>query len=154
MEAALEQASEAAKIGGVWQGDGSRHTVGHGMSESSGQAAKARVAARDGRPTVCAAYLFSGPQRRSSIAQKLREMYLKVEGDEIDILVGGREHDLLDSSAQEAIMARIAAGEYDIVIMSPLVRCGLGQGTPASPAQNRFATRISHGGFPTSGTSG
>ena len=42
-----------------------------------------------------------------------------LEVDEIDILVGGREHDLLDSSAQEAIMARIAAGDYDIVIMSP-----------------------------------
>ena len=39
--------------------------------------------------------------------------------DEIDILVGGKQHDMLDSEAQEAIMARIAAGDYDIVVMSP-----------------------------------
>mgnify|MGYP007114564751 CR=1 FL=1 len=34
--------------------------------------------------------------------------------DEIDILIGGSEHDMLDSEAQEAILARIGSGEYDM----------------------------------------
>ena len=69
------------------------------------------------------AYLFSGPQRKSSIAQHLQKMCERdgfgLEVEEIDILIGGSEHDLLDSDAQEAIMARITAGDYDIIILSP-----------------------------------
>ena len=119
MEEALEDEAEAAKIGGVWQSDGSRHSIGRKVNEG----ARARVAPRDGRPTLRMAYLFSGPQRKSSIAHHLHQLCAKagfgLEVDEIDILVGGKQHDMLDSEAQEAIMARIAAGDYDIVVMSP-----------------------------------
>ena len=38
---------------------------------------------------------------------------------EIDIHNGGSKHDLLDSKAQERIMAEIESGDVDLVILSP-----------------------------------
>lgn len=123
MDQALEEAGNAAKVGGVWQSDSSRHGVERRMTGESSGGVRTAATPRDGHPTLRMAYLFSGPQRKSSIAQHLQKLCeaagFGLEVDEIDILVGGSEHDLLSSDAQEAIMARISAGDYDIVILSP-----------------------------------
>jgi hypothetical protein len=62
-------------------------------------------------------------QRKASIAQELKKL-CEAEGiglyfKEIDTLIGGSEHDLLDRESQEAILAEIGAGDFDIVILSP-----------------------------------
>ena len=81
---------------------------------------------QEGRPTLRIAYLFSGVQRTSSIAQHLKGIGEKAgigfDVEEIDIHVGGASHDLSDKEKQEDLMARIEAGEYDLLILSPA--CG------------------------------
>ena len=41
---------------------------------------------------------------------------------EIDVLVGGDEHDLLNRESQDKWLARVEDGEFDIVVLYPL--CG------------------------------
>ena len=123
MDKALDDAATAAKVGGVWMSDGSRHGIGRNVTKESAHSTRARAAPRDGRPTLRMAYLFSGPQRKASIAKHLQKMCEEagfgLEVVEIDILVGGSEHDMLDSDAQEQIMSKIAAGDFDIIMLSP-----------------------------------
>ena len=122
-EVALEAAAQAAVHRGVWQTDGSRHTVGQQVTEENARQSPLLVAPREGRSTLRVAYLFSGVRRKASIAQELKilceEAGIGLEVTEVDILIGGSEHDLLDRQAQEALLAQIGAGDYDVLILSP-----------------------------------
>ena len=122
-EAAWEAAADSAMVNGVWMSDSSRHGIDRKVNEGDDEGLQASATPREGRPTLRMAYLFSGPQRKSSIAQHLKTMCKRsgfgLDCDEIDILIKGKEHDLFDKDAQEQIMSRIAAGDYDIIILSP-----------------------------------
>ena len=54
----------------------------------------------EGFPTIRVAYLFSGKERRASIAEELRRLCLAsglgLQFEQLDIHVGGDAHDLLD----------------------------------------------------------
>ena len=84
--------------------------------------------ARPGKATLKMAYFFSGVKRKASIAEQLKRRCAK-QGlgliiFEIDVLVGGYEHDLLNKESQEAWLARVEDGEFDIVVLPP--PCGSG----------------------------
>lgn len=120
-EVALEAAAQAAVVNGAWQTDGSRHAVSASASKHLSTTLLAEP--KQGRATLRVAYLFSGVKRKASIAEYLQKLCVE-EGiglivDEIDILIGGKEHDLLDRSSQDALMARIESGDYDVIILSP-----------------------------------
>ena len=109
MDAALEadapSLAEAARVGGAWQTDGSRHTVGSRLTGEAIQDGTLLVPPQEGRTTLRVCYLFSGVKRKASIGEELKKMCLK-EGIglrmfEVDILVGGSEHDLLDKASQD-----------------------------------------------------
>ena len=93
------------------------------MTEGASRRPTLLVRPHEGRPTLRIAYLFSGVQRNTSIAQHLKGMCEKagigLDVEEIDIQVGGAAHDLLDKEKQEELMGRIEAGEYDLLILSP-----------------------------------
>ena len=69
------------------------------------------------------AYFFSGTKRRASIAESLRTRCeaagVQLVIEEIDILVGGAAHNLLDKGAQDEFLQRIEEGDFDCVILSP-----------------------------------
>ena len=123
MEAMDESLADAAKIGGAWQTDGSRHTIGLRLTEEERQDGTVLVEPQEGRTTLRVCYLFSGVKRKASIGEHLRKLCAK-EGIglrmyEGDILVGGSDHDLLDKASQDKWMARIESGDFDVVILSP-----------------------------------
>ena len=64
-----------------------------------------------------ALYLFAGPKRRSTIGNMLRKSNWAVE--EIDILQGGREHDLTRAKVQTALVDKVATQGYDLLLTSP-----------------------------------
>ena len=39
--------------------------------------------------------------------------------EELDILIGGSEHDLLDAERQNQLIAQIEEGAYDLILLSP-----------------------------------
>ena len=68
-------------------------------------------------------YLFAGARRRSGLAKSLRVACkgtgIRVFVDEIDILRGGRQHDLLRRAYREKIMAKVRQGYYQLAAASP-----------------------------------
>ena len=64
-----------------------------------------------------ALYLFAGPNRRSSIGSVLQELGWKIV--EVDILQGGRGHDLTHKDVQEKLLHRIRGGEFSLLLLSP-----------------------------------
>ena len=122
-ESATTASEDAAKVGGVWQTDGSRHTAGKRMTEEQRRTGHLLVAPCDGLPTVRLCYLFSGVSRRSSIANELATLCTNsgfgLHVWEVDILNGGSEHDLLDEDCQRHWMARVESADFDIVVLSP-----------------------------------
>ena len=106
-----ENLADAAKVGGAWQTDGSRHSLGLRLTEEELQDGTVLVRPREGRTTLKVCYLFSGVKRKASIGEHLRKL-CAAEGIglrmfEVDIVVGGSEHDLLDRTSQDKWMARI-----------------------------------------------
>ena len=69
------------------------------------------------------AYLFSGRHRRASIAEELKALCISsgfgLAFEELHILIGGEEHDLLDSEKQSQLLGRLEEGAFDLVILSP-----------------------------------
>ena len=108
---------------GAWQIDGSRHTIGMSVDKDELSKGTMLVTPRDNKPTLRVAYFFSGVTRKASIADELRKLCERdgfgLQVFEIDVLVGGSEHDLLDRTAQDAWLARLEAGEFDCIILSP-----------------------------------
>ena len=78
---------------------------------------------RDGGPTLRVAYLFSGISRKASIASELKTLCTQsgtgLNVEEIDIYNGGSSMDLLDSTIQSQLEARIKDAQFDVVIISP-----------------------------------
>ena len=75
-------------------------------------------------------YLFAGKARRAdfgdALASVVAEWNQGDDGakfelilDQIDTLRGGLEHDMLDVEAREKILAKIRAGQYDLVLVAP-----------------------------------
>ena len=84
------------------------------------------VPPRDGGPTLRVAYLFSGRHRKASIAEELK-LLCKNSGfglhfEEVDIMVGGGEHDLLDSDTAAKIEARISERGFRLDHLVPAMR--------------------------------
>ena len=63
------------------------------------------------------AYFFSGMSRKASIGEELCKPCTKsglgLVVDEIDIMNGGKAHDLLSKDTQIAWEAKVTGGEYD-----------------------------------------
>ena len=64
-----------------------------------------------------ALYLFAGSKRHSSIGEKLRRHGWTVL--EVDILQGGRKHDLTLEKVQEQLLQRLRVREFDALLTSP-----------------------------------
>ena len=115
--------ANTALVDGVWQSDSSRHSLAGQVTSGKGTRPTLCVAARNGLPTMKVAYFFSGISRKTSIAQSLKKLCedsgYGLEFTEIDILVGGKDHDLFDKSKQDAFLQQVEAGEYHINILSP-----------------------------------
>ena len=59
---------------GVWQTDGSRHTIGMSIDKDELGKGTMIVTAKPGKPTLRVAYFFSGVTRKASIADELRKL--------------------------------------------------------------------------------
>ena len=95
---------------------------------------------KDGMDTLTVAYFFSGPKRKASICQCLMKLCMH-EGAglkvyEIDICIGGSDHDLLDQEAQEAWLTRIGAADFAVGHIHGDCRTSC---VPSSDAQTRAA---------------
>ena len=68
-------------------------------------------------------YLFAGAKRRSGLAASARKAFLgtglKVNVEEIDVLQGGKRHDLLSKARQARLLARISRGDFALLASSP-----------------------------------
>mgnify|MGYP003333509867 CR=1 FL=1 len=115
--------TNAAMVDGVWMSDGSRHTVEGPRKRQTDSKYTIVVEPRNGLQTIRVAYFFSGVERKASIGNKLRQLCEKhgygLLFEEIDILVGGSAHDLLDKEAQESYIQQIEEGQIDMQILSP-----------------------------------
>ena len=124
MEEVEKAAANAAYVDGVFQSDSSRHTVGERVIEAKSEFGNTvSVTPREGFPTLNVAYFFSGTHRKGSVADSLKtlceEKGLGLRMCEVDIHVGGSDHDLFDGDAQEQWITRIAAGDFHFVVLSP-----------------------------------
>ena len=110
---------------GIWESDSSQRlaklapTV-TGLNQGD---ASVLLTAPENRPTLRVAYFFSGQQRKASLANSLKRLCAAsgfgLRFEEIDIMIGGSEHDLLDKESQENFLNRIADGEFDFIMYSP-----------------------------------
>ena len=77
--------------------------------------------AKEGQRILRMAYFFSGVKRKASIAEQLKRRCAKLGLGlvvyEVDILVGGSEHDLLDRASQDAWLARLEDGDFDCIML-------------------------------------
>jgi hypothetical protein len=68
-------------------------------------------------------YLFAGAKRHSSLAGCLRSASkrtgLKINTKEVDILQGGRGHDLLRKATRRTLILAVQRGRFDMVVASP-----------------------------------
>ena len=114
---------DAAKIGGVWQTDGSQHTQKRPVNVGDPREPTVRIPPQVGRRSINVLYLFSGVDRRASTADFLMALCQKegvgMKFFDVDIHVGGSTHDLLDDENQEEYLARMLAGNIDVIILSP-----------------------------------
>ena len=112
-----------AIVDGAWRTDMSRHTVSGQMNEGARSDGKLLVPPRDGNPTLSVAYFFSGVQHKASVANSLaqlcRDSGFGLVFHEVDILVGGSDHDLMDIESQQAWLDRVEKGELFMTILSP-----------------------------------
>ena len=110
----------AAEIHGEWQTDSSQHCA---KLRPILKAATVTGTQPELGRTLRVAYFFSGTSRRASIAESLRSRCesagVRLVIEEIDILVGGAAHNLLDTEAQDKFLQRIEEGDFDCVILSP-----------------------------------
>ena len=73
--------------------------------------------------TVKVLYLFAGAKRKASVkeymAKHSKKFHLKVKVLELDLLRGGRRHDLSVAGRRGKILNRITSGEFHVVLTSP-----------------------------------
>ena len=93
------------------------------MKASVPRGATVVVPAPEGAATLRVAYFFSGAKRKGSVADCLKKLCVAcgagLHMEEIDIMVGGSSHDLLNQEAQEEYLGRMEGGEFDFVLFSP-----------------------------------
>ena len=115
--------SNPAMKDGVWMSDGSRHVLDGQLKRPSQSGFTVTAEAQKGFPTLRVAYFFSGIARKASIGNALKSLCEKegygLELEEVDILVGGSEHDLLSKEAQDNYIAEVEEGFFDVQILSP-----------------------------------
>ena len=75
---------DAAKIGGVWQTDGSQHTQKRQVNVGDPHEPTAPIPPQEGRRSIDVLYLFSGVERRASIADFLMALCEK-EGVDMNL---------------------------------------------------------------------
>ena len=118
-----EDGTANALLDGVWQSDSSRHCLEDRLKGVDVSQGTVTLEAPNGRPTLRVAYFFSGVKRKASIAGFLKTMCVDAKVGltmhEIDILVGGDEHNLMDKTAQEEWLNQVRGGNFDIVIFIP-----------------------------------
>ena len=122
-ETAPTLGEDAAKVDGKFLTDSSQHSNRPVLTVEQARLPTQKIPARHGKPTIRVLYLFSGTDRKASIAGCLKDLCLPkgygVEFWEVDIHIGGSSHDLLDKEVQEDFLSRIASGEFDMVILFP-----------------------------------
>ena len=71
-------------------------------------------------------YLFAGLQRQADMGDCFRKLAassdypgVQLHVEELDILRGGQNHDLLEGSRQREIIQGIRSGRYDLVRAAP-----------------------------------
>ena len=76
-----------------------------------------------GKPTLRVAYFFSGIARKASIGQHLRQICIEdgfsLDFAEIDILLSGEDHDLMNKASQDAWIQKVEGGEIHVSLPSP-----------------------------------
>ena len=89
-----EIAPNTALVNGVWQSDGSRHTLDRQLTRAGDSRFTMTLAPQNGMPTIRVAYFYAGPDRKCTIGRSLWKLCkssghgLAIEG--IDIFVGGK----------------------------------------------------------------
>ena len=91
------------------------------------------------------AYFFSGTKRRASIGECLavlcRKAGIGLVMHEVDTMVGGKAHNLLDKAAQADWLSRIHDGDFDMCIHSPPCaswsRAPFSDDKPPQPVRNK-----------------
>ena len=115
--------AKAAYDRGVWQTDTSHHARNKTVDPESLKGGTTVVEAKDGKKTLKMAYFFAGVKRKASVGEELRELCTKegygLQIFEVDVLIGGSEHDLLDKSTQEDWLGRLEDCEFDCILVSP-----------------------------------
>ena len=90
--------------GRFWQTDASTHVLGKGPSRKDAAGGTTKLEPKTGMATLQFAYFISGIERKSSIADCLREDCSKsgygLEMYEVDTLVGGDAHHLAHRSSR------------------------------------------------------
>ena len=112
----------------------------------------------NGKPTLKVAFLFfSGVKRKASIDHAAHLLCEKagfgLAMHEVDILVGGDQHDLMTKSMQASWMARVEAGEFDCGIYSPPCGSWTGPIGPTTVGPSRAGIGTTRGAFRTNGKS-
>ena len=104
-----------------------KDTAGQGDGQStekwqprSGGAAPAPPTKEHNRSNHCMRilYLFSGGQRKTSVAAVLRQLLPGACIDEVDILIS-QDHDMSQREHREDVLTRLKAGYYDAVLVTP-----------------------------------
>ena len=121
-EQAWNALEAAATVQNQWQTDANRHKDDH-LADPEAHQGVLLAEPRPGKATLKVVYFFSGVKRRAPIAQHLARMCksagVGLRVYEIDVLVGGSDHDLWDKQSQEAWLARVEQGEFVFIILSP-----------------------------------
>ena len=93
------------------------------MKGTEGGAASAAAPVPDTRSVLRVAYFFAGAERKASIEGHLQRMCdnagVRLHMETIDIMVGGKAHNLLSREIQDAFIARVEEGSFDMIIFSP-----------------------------------
>ena len=136
--------AKAAFDRGAWQTDASLHARDKCADPERFKGSMIAVEATEGRRILRMAYLFAGVKRTASVV-KLRKLCEKdgygLQVYEVDVLIGGSEHDLLDKETQESWLGRLESGEFDCVFLLP--PCGTcsqanwANGDGPKPCRNR-----------------
>ena len=107
------------------------------------------VPATEGRRTFKVVYFFSGADRKGSVADYLKSLCKAgsygLEFEEEDIMIGGSDHDLLCTEAQEEYLTKMEEGYWDFALFSPLAGLGVGPTGPTTTAQPHAGTETTHG---------
>ena len=142
-----------ALVDGVWQTDSSAHVASGQLPSLDPLAPTQTIPALNGKRTLRCLYLFAGIEREASIAKHLVEMCKKdghgLQFWSVDVLIGGKGHDLLNRDSQNDFLRMIEEGRFDIQVLSP--PCGswsrANWSTNKGPALVEIDTTL--GGFPT-----